>query len=305
MQHDTDRYWDCLDQAWEASSGGRVEEALEWLDEALRANPEGAEAHNGRGEILWDHGRSDDALREFTCAINHDSEYLPARLNQVEILIEDFGDHEQALDLADVLLSAKLDPANEAETYYLKAKALFYLDDLEGALFLLRRAIKTNGDVGIYRGFEGQILFELARLDEADKALRRALALEPDCAHSLYHSGLVREHQGDYGEAERHFARAAQLAPDLHPLPTRMEVAEFERIAGEAFETLPEQIREYVGGCPILIEDLPDLELVRSENLSPQVLGLFHGMPATEPGHGPGLGTAQRPDLARTRLCQR
>ncbi len=49
-----DRYWDCLDQAMEASHGGRNEESLAWLDEAQRAQPEGAEAHNGRGEILWD-----------------------------------------------------------------------------------------------------------------------------------------------------------------------------------------------------------------------------------------------------------
>ena len=65
MKNNKDRYWDCLDQAMEASYGGRVEEALAWLDEALRANPAGAEAHNGRGEILWDEGRVEEALYEF------------------------------------------------------------------------------------------------------------------------------------------------------------------------------------------------------------------------------------------------
>jgi hypothetical protein len=51
--NETDRYWDCLDLAMEASHGGRTDEALAWLDEALKARPGGAEAHNGRGEILW------------------------------------------------------------------------------------------------------------------------------------------------------------------------------------------------------------------------------------------------------------
>ena len=50
MRKDKDRYWDCLDQAMEASHGGRTEEALAWLDEALKAQPNGAEAHNGRGD---------------------------------------------------------------------------------------------------------------------------------------------------------------------------------------------------------------------------------------------------------------
>jgi tetratricopeptide (TPR) repeat protein len=66
---DKDRYWDCLDQAMEASHGGRTEEALAWLDEALKAHPEGAEAHNGRGEILWDEGKFDEALAEFELAV--------------------------------------------------------------------------------------------------------------------------------------------------------------------------------------------------------------------------------------------
>ena len=69
MKNNKDRYWDCLDQAMEASHGGRTEEALAWLDEALKAQPGGAEAHNGRGEILWDEGRIDEALFEFERAI--------------------------------------------------------------------------------------------------------------------------------------------------------------------------------------------------------------------------------------------
>jgi len=58
---DRDRYWDCLDQAMEASSNGQTDDALAWLDEALRANPSGAEAHNSRGEILWDNNRAEEA----------------------------------------------------------------------------------------------------------------------------------------------------------------------------------------------------------------------------------------------------
>ena len=38
MKNDKDRYWDCLDQAMEASHGGRTEEALAWLDAALKAH---------------------------------------------------------------------------------------------------------------------------------------------------------------------------------------------------------------------------------------------------------------------------
>src|SRR5262245_32964436 len=94
-----DRYWDCLDQAMEASHGGRTDEALAWLDEALRAHPEGAEAHNGRGEILWDEGKIDEALHEFERAILADPKFVTAHLNRAELLVEDLSEFEQAVTL--------------------------------------------------------------------------------------------------------------------------------------------------------------------------------------------------------------
>jgi predicted Zn-dependent protease with MMP-like domain/Flp pilus assembly protein TadD len=302
---DRDRYWDCLDQAMEASSNGQTDEALAWLEEALRANPSGAEAHNSRGEILWDSGRAEEALDEFERAIEADGDCQPAHLNRIEILIEEFQEHEEALDLADELLQSALEKPIEAEIYYLKAKALFYLDDLEGALFLLRRAIKIQGEVGIYRGFEGQVLFELGNFEEARRSLERALALEPECAHSTYHMALVMEHTGQLENAERSFAKAARLAPDLYPLPTRIDDAEFEAAADQALKGLPEPIRRYTENCPVIVEDLPSEELVRQEFVSPQVLGLFSGVPVTEPGASPTLGTLQRTDTDRILLFKR
>ena len=163
MKKDKDRYWDCLDQAMEASHGGRIDEALAWLDEALKAHPAGAEAHNGRGEILWDEGRPDEALYEFERAIAADAKFSAAYLNRVELLIEDMGECELALEACDELLAAapelpRLDRALQAELYYLKAKALFFMDDLEGAVFLVRRAIKSAGDQPAYFAFEGHVL---------------------------------------------------------------------------------------------------------------------------------------------------
>ena len=62
---DSDRYWHCLDEAHEATSSGQADVALEWLEKALEHNPGGAEALNGRGEILWDQQRCGEALEGF------------------------------------------------------------------------------------------------------------------------------------------------------------------------------------------------------------------------------------------------
>ena len=282
-----ERYWDCLDQAMEASHGGRTDEALAWLDEALRAHPDGAEAHNGRGEILWDEGKIDESVHEFERAIRADPKFVTAHLNRAELLVEDLFEFEQATALCDELLAGReelprLDRAAEGEVYYLKAKSVFYRDDLEGALFLVRRALKTTGDVGIYRSFEGQLLFELGRFEEARRCLDAAVAMDPESGHAVYHLALVLERLDAVEEAGRAFVKANALDPDRYPLPVEVDEQFFREVASEAFENLPRSIRDYVEDVPILVEDWPSADLLSGENVSPQILGIYIGTPSTE-----------------------
>ncbi len=316
MRKDKDRYWDCLDQAMEASHGGRIEEALAWLDEALRVHPEGAEAHNGRGEILWDDGRIDEALIEFDRATAADGKFTSAHLNRIELLIEELGEFGTAVRLADELLAGKpglprADRVLQAEVYYLKSKALFYQDDLEGALFLVRRATKAGGELGLYYAFEVQTLFELGQYEEARRVLERGVAIDPDAPHTLYHLGLVLERIEDEGEeatapavglenAAQAFARANALEPQQFPLPVEIADDRFAHAVDEALANLPRSIRERIEGVAVVIEDFPTLELVRTERISPQTLGLFMGVPRTE-----ALQTDQPLDLDRILLFKR
>lgn len=279
---DKDRYWDCLDQAMEASHGGRTDEALAWLDEALKAQPDGAEAHNGRGEILWDAGRVEEALHEFDLAALADPKFIAAHLNRAELLIEEFGEHEQALLRCDALLEGspdlpQLDRMIEAEVYYLKSKAFFYLDNLPGALFLVRRALRSAGDVGIYRAFEGQILFELSDLEAAKQCLERAIAIDPDSGHALYHLGLVLERMNLEDAAAEAFARADAVDPDHYPRPFVLHAERFLELIQRSINNLPRSIREVLGDVEVAVQDFPSQELIDRENVSPQILGIYEG----------------------------
>ena len=324
MKNDKDRYWDCLDQAMEASHGGRIDEALAWLDEALKAHPAGAEAHNGRGEILWDEGRLDEALYEFGRATTADPKFAAAHLNRIELLVEEFGEFETALHHVDELLAGRpefprLDRSFQAELYYLKSKALFYRDDLEGALFLVRRAMKSVGDQPAYAAFEGHVLFEMGRFEEARRVLEQAAAMDPEAPHIVYSLALVldrlasaasseaaesdgaRDGKDDEGKidvlaefARSAFERANALDPGQYPLPTEIEDTAFREAVAEALDNLPRSVREYIDNVPVLVEDYPDAHLVEIERVSPQILGIFVGVPRTE-----AQETAQVPSLDR------
>ena len=231
-------------------------------------------------------------------------------------MIEELGEFATAVRLSDELLagSAHLprpDRNLQAEVYYLKSKALFYQDDLEGALFLVRRAAKAGGEVGLYCAFEGQVLFELGQYGEARRVLERGVAIDPDSAHTVYHLGLVLERLEDEGEpatatgvglesARQAFERANALDPQQFPMPFEIEDAAFARAVDLAIENLPRSIREQIDGVAVVVEDFPTLDLVRKERISPQTLGLFMGVPKTE-----ALMTDQPLDLDRILLFKR
>ena len=60
-----------------------------------------------------------------------------------------------------------------------------------------------------------------------------------------------------------------------------MELAQFERIAEEVFETLPEGFKAKIENLQIVIEELPGVEQLRSVGVKSQfsLLGLYQGIP--------------------------
>jgi len=167
-------------------------------------------------------------------------------------------------------------------------------------LFLGGRAVKTAGDLAVYRAFEGQILFELGRFEEAKRFLELATALDPEASHAVYHLALVLERLDKPEAAARSFARANALDPEHYPLPAEIDEVAFRAAAAEALENLPRSIREYVEEVPVLVEDYPSRELLVRENVSPQILGIYFGVPRTELEL-----SAQQADLTRVVLFKK
>jgi len=55
---------------------------------------------------------------------------------------------------------------------------------------------------------------------------------------------------------------------------------EFEDLAQEAFDSLPERFREKVDNVSIVVEDYPSIEMQRSLRIGREsLLGLYHGVP--------------------------
>jgi len=70
-----------------------------------------------------------------------------------------------------------------------------------------------------------------------------------------------------------------------------MERAEFERIAQEAFDSLPHELQRKIENVRIVIEDVPAAETLRKSKLSSDamLLGLYEGIPLDRRGEHYGM----------------
>ena len=226
--NDKDRYWDCLDRAMEASHGGRTDDALAWLDEALRAQPNGAEAHNGRGEILWDEGRIDEAALPVRARdagrpeVRHRApEPRRAARSRSSASTSRPSQLLRPAALRRATALPRPDRATEAE---------MLLPQVEGAL--LPRRPRGRAVPGAARDptsrprsrstapSRARSASSSARFEEARRRLERAVALDSESAHAVYHLGLVLERLGQRRRRRaRAFQQANALDPDHYPLP--------------------------------------------------------------------------------------
>lgn len=136
----------------------------------------------------------------------------------------------------------------------------------------------------------GLALFELAKLPEAENALRSAARGRPDLAEAYFTLGLIAEMQGT-GEEVELFRMARRLEPDRYPATPQRSRKAFEALVERALEQLPPDLHSAVADVPVLVAEVPHPnDLNRSHPpVSPNALGMFIGGERYVAGHGPAI----------------
>jgi predicted Zn-dependent protease with MMP-like domain len=101
----------------------------------------------------------------------------------------------------------------------------------------------------------------------------------------------------EFNETEKETEKAMNPGGKSAARASGMTHKEFDDLVAEAFERIPEKFRAKVKNVALLVEDEPSKETLK-ENGVPEghtLLGLYHGIPATERGDAYGVG-ATLPD---------
>jgi cytochrome c-type biogenesis protein CcmH/NrfG len=185
------------------------------------------------------------------------------------------------------------------EGLFLLGEALLELGDFEGALQAYEHHLEMAGpNPGTLTGL-AIARFNTCDLSGAAAAARDVVRLAPESAEAHYYLGLALERLANRGGgAIGSFAAANQLDPVAFPFPLQVETSEWHGLVQAALALLPHSLQDFWTDIPIILEDLPNLDELRSAEppITPTVTGLSPGWYVPRPyACTPGTSFEARP----------
>ena len=188
---------------------GDLREALGFVEEALRLNPQNAEALNSRGFLRQRLGDRVSARRDYEMAIRLNPD-LSSPHNNLGVLAHAEGRLEDSL--AHYREAIRLSP-RDPEPQRNLGISLLDLDRVAEAGPYIRGAYALNPDSPDVVSNLASLTLREGRADEATALFRRALELRPDFPGARNNLGIALEKIGRLTEAEAQYREVLRLDP--------------------------------------------------------------------------------------------
>ena len=161
--------------------------------------------------------------------------------------------------------------------------------DPYGSLAAADAAVALAPDDAMARVARACALFDLCRVDDAEKLVAQALDRDPKNADAWWLRGRIHTLRKDHDKANKAFERAVALDGERFQPPYRIDEDAFARAIEEAMAELPEQVKGAMKNVDVIVEDVPDVEVLKKSDppLSPSAVGLFDPEPLMQ-NAGPG-----------------
>ena len=200
-----------IDEGNAQEDQGRVDEAMELYDEAIRLAPALARAHMNRGNVLLAKGDAQRALDAYAQALRHDPDYAAAHFNAGNALVtlhrldEAHASYQEAIARKPDFADAEVALGGVCE-----ARGQFDL-----AIAAYRRALAIDPGYAEVHGNLGNALRKKGLPDEATASYRQALALKPGIAWARYQLGHALRDLRRHDDAIACYREVLQDKPDF------------------------------------------------------------------------------------------
>ncbi|HEV8691218.1 MAG TPA: tetratricopeptide repeat protein, partial [Ideonella sp.] len=188
---------------------GRHDNALQWLDRAATQQPDSADLHVNRGEVL----RALARWPEAEAALRRALQLLPGNaeaLNNLGLVLQARGRHaeaEEAYTQALALKPGHPEAMNNLGTLHQELRRPAESEACYRAVLATQpRHVNALNNLGT-------LLKEAGRIDDAAALYRRVLEIDPNFHRSWNSLGQLAKERGDHTEAMRCYERSLAIAP--------------------------------------------------------------------------------------------
>ncbi len=190
---------------------GRIEEAIQHFEQALRIEPDYAEAHDSLGIALAQTGRIEEAIQHYEQALRINPDYADAHYN-LGIALARTGRIEEAIRHYEQAL--RINP-DYAEAHDRLGIALAQTGKVDEAIRQYEQALRINPHFAEAHDSLGIALAQTGKIDDAIAQFEQALRINPDFADVHYNLGVALGRAGRTTEAIQHLEQALRIRPDF------------------------------------------------------------------------------------------
>jgi tetratricopeptide (TPR) repeat protein len=189
---------------------GRIDEAIKEFKTMLKINPDYFKAHYNLGVAYDSQNRIDEAIEEYQTAIKLNPYYVNAHYN-LGVAYKSQNRIDEATKEFQIALRLNPDYVNTHNNPGLN----YAPQDLNNeAITEFKTALQIKPDEAESHNNLGLAYAKQGRIDEAIKEFKTALQIKPDEAEGHNNLGLVYAAQGRIDEAIKEFKTALQIKPD-------------------------------------------------------------------------------------------
>lgn len=222
--HDTPQSWNSLGLLYEQE--GKLDQAREAYEKALRLNPDYADSHNNLGAIYSKTGEIDKAIRAYRRAHEIDAQAPQPLVN--------------------------------LGNAYLQAKRF------QEAISAYGKVLPMGSDSAEVHHNLGFAFLESGRLEDALTSFDNALRLRPQYASAHNNKGTVFLRKGRFEEAGRAFERAVQADSEFRPAYINLAMTHLRANQIEKAEDVLRRLLKVNPEDPVALDLLAQIEQVKS-----------------------------------------
>ena len=186
--------------------------ALDYYDQAVKIDPNYADAWNNKGIALHNLRRYKEDIECYDMAIKINPNYADA-WNNKGVSLGKLGKYKEAIECND--RTVKIDP-NYAKAWNNKGIALHNMRRYKEAIECNDRAVKIDPNYADAWNNKGVSLGKLGKYKEAIECYDMAIKIDPNYAHAWNNKGIALRILGKQKDANRCFTNAKGLGLKPH-----------------------------------------------------------------------------------------